>query len=162
MIASVATSEAGLLSYQPAQLHTHSAPLALRSAPLVQTQHHIQSEHHVQPLHNVHLTHVPHHITDLHTTHAFHTVPLQRVGPLAQVSSLVHAPPLNQLNAAHLIHFAPQSQVPISPYVHELLPQVKKSLAAAQFSFHSLATNIVFCLCGKDICFATEKAQTLC
>lgn len=111
LIASIASSEAGLLSFQPAEVH--SAPLALRSAPLFQSHH-------------THLTHV----TDLHNTHAFHTVPLTQAGPLAQVSSLVHSPPLNQLDAAHLIHFASPAQVPISPLVHEILPQVTIALCS--------------------------------
>lgn len=98
-------------------------------------QNHVQ---HLQSLpldgshYHGHLTHLAHqsdHQYNIipHTIHAVHTGVLTQAGPLAQVSGLVHAPPLNQLNAAHLIHMAPTAQIPISPYVHEILPQVKKN-----------------------------------
>lgn len=58
------------------------------------------------------------HITPLIHTHAIHhNVPLTHDAPLAQVSHFVHAPPLDQLNAAHLIHPAPAIPIASDPAI---------------------------------------------
>ncbi|XP_055306737.1 histidine-rich protein PFHRP-II-like [Sitodiplosis mosellana] len=63
------------------------------------------------------------HITPLIGAHAIHSAPLTNGSPLAAVSGFVHAPVLDQLNAAHLVHPAPAIPIAaapaIAPIVHE-------------------------------------------
>lgn len=62
------------------------------------------------------------HITPLTANHAIHNVPLTQAAPLAQVSGFIHAPVLEQLNAAHLIHPAPAIPIAAAPAIgHHVL-----------------------------------------
>lgn len=66
------------------------------------------------------------HVTPLTATHAIHGVSLTQAAPLAQVSGFVHAPVLDQLNAAHLIHPAPAIPIAAGPAIghHALFEKV--------------------------------------
>lgn len=74
------------------------------------------------------------HITTLTGVHAIHSVPLNHGAPLATVSSFVHVPPLDQLNAAHLVHPAPVIPIAPAPAIAPITHEIR--LAPAAFIAH--------------------------
>lgn len=79
-----------------------------------------------QIAHNLPTKHV--HVTHLTSAHAVHNEHLTQAGPLAQLSGFIHAPVLDQLNAAHLVHPAPAIPIAASPAIGHYTPVVHHHL----------------------------------